>query len=530
MIRFTLLGLVACLVLLSCTGAPVEWSNSVPVESGLVAGEKLKEGIRVFRGIPYAAPPTGDLRWRPPQPVASWDGIRDATTFGPACPQPPGLDVMLGETLPEMREDCLFLNIWSPAENPDEALPVMVWIHGGGLFAGWSHHAVNDGTAFSRQGILLVSINYRLGPLGFLAHPALTAESSHGASGNYGFLDQVAALEWVQRNIAAFGGDPDKVTIFGESAGGLSVFALLASPLTEGLFHRAIGQSGSLPVDRIAYATRAGPFGEGGEERGLVFAAKLVDEGGDASLSALRAIDAEAMVDPGKFAPFINVGGRFMPEPPEAIFASGRQQDVPLIVGTNANEGTLFLPFCATADDHRNAIRRAWGELAEEVLALYPVNAPEDLPQAVDRHATDGYLRGSRVVLRSTWNTNSAAYQYHFTRESRAIPDWKAHHFAEVKYIFNTPKGFVRGPDLQDPGWRAVEPEPADLELRSAMIGYWSQFATTGDPNMNGLPRWPTFEPGTEEYLDFGDTIRVGSKLGKERCDRLDELIANASR
>lgn len=279
---------------------------------------------------------------------------------------------MLGATPLETSEDCLFLNIWTPAESPDEALPVMVWIHGGGLFAGWGHAAVYDGKAFARQGVVLVSINYRLGALGSLAHPELTAESSHAASGNYGFLDQIAALEWVHENITAFGGDPNRVTIFGESAGALSVFALLASPLTEGLFHRAIAQSGSLPTN-----------GEIGEERGVAFAVKLLGEAEDASLSALRAIDAEAMIDPSEYSPFINVDGWFMPKPPEAIFASGRQQDVPLIVGTNANEGTLFLPFYETIDDHRKAIREEWNELTEEVLALYPAHSPEDLPQRV---------------------------------------------------------------------------------------------------------------------------------------------------
>ncbi|MDX1384063.1 MAG: carboxylesterase/lipase family protein [Thermoanaerobaculia bacterium] len=499
--------------------AAADRTDAVRIHSGLVAGETLADGVRVFRGIPFAAPPVGDLRWRPPQDVEAWSGVRDATRFGAVCPQPPTLIQMERGEAPEQSEDCLFLNVWTPATDPGASLPVMVWIHGGGLSLGFSHQAVYDGLPFARHGVVLVSVNYRLGALGFLAHPELSAESEHGASGNYGFLDQIAALEWVQRNIAAFGGDPDRVTIFGESAGGTSVFALVASPMTSGLVHRAIAQSPWVTETNVAYQTRPTPFVASAEEQGLAFATHQLGEGAD--LADLRELAPAAIVAKGGFSPIINVDGRFMPDAPEAIFAAGRQQDVPLIVGTNANEGTMFMGgMTSSLETFRGSIEGVFGEQAEGVLALYPAAAKEQLPEVADRYITEAwFLRPSRAMLRGHAKVKSPAYQYHFTRASRAIPAWGAHHAAELGYVFNTFIGFGPG---------AVEPDATDRELGAAMIEYWSSFAADGDPNTDGRPEWPAFAPASEAYLELGDEIRTGAKLGKASCDALDALRAAA--
>ncbi len=493
----------------------VDWIDTVAIHSGRIQGETADDGIRVFRGIPFAAPPIGDLRWRPPQDVASWPGVRDATGFGAACPQAPVLARM--DTRPAtFDEDCLYLNIWTPAANPDEALPVMVWIHGGGLSVGYSHQGMYDGTAFAKQGVVIMSVNYRLGPLGFLAHPALSKESKTGVSGNYGFLDQVASLEWVHRNVAAFGGDPRRVTIFGESAGATSVFALLASPTTKGLFQGAIAESPWVNETNVAYQSRKTPFADSGEAQGVVFATKLLGE--NASLADLRAFDADEMITTDGFAPFINVDGQFMPELSEKIFAAGKQHNVPMIVGTNTNEGTMFMGgFVTCLDAFTGPITKLYGDQAEKVLALYPAASKEDLPTVADRYITDAwFVRASRAMLNGHGEVSSPAFQYHFTKKSRSIPAWGAHHANELGYVFNTYQGF--GPP--------AEPDASELALGGAMIEYWSQFAKTGDPNTEGRPEWPTFEPGSEKFLELGDEIRVGAELQKESCDTLEAVIA----
>ena len=341
-VRLWTLGVLSLLLARFAAAAP---TAPVRLDSGLVEGELMDaaSGLRVFRGIPYAAPPVGDLRWRPPQRVASWDGVRAAKEFGAICPQPPMLATMTGEALPATSEDCLFLNVWTAAGKADAGLPVMVWIHGGGLSLGWSQQAVYDGAAFASRGVVLVSLNYRLGPLGFLSLPDLSRESDHGASGNYGFLDQVAALEWVQRNVAAFGGDPHNVTIFGESAGGTSVHALLTSPRAAGLYHRAISESAWITENNIADLHRASPFGPSAEDLGLKWAANLA--GGDTSVAALRRVPAADLIAKSGlgFRPVIAIDGWFMPEHGERAFAAGKGAKVPLIAGTNANEGTMFM-------------------------------------------------------------------------------------------------------------------------------------------------------------------------------------------
>ena len=341
-------------------GAASSIGPEVATESGVVAGQRLANGLHVYRDVPYAAAPVGDLRWRAPLPAATWEGARDATQFGPICPQPSALVAMIQEALPEADEDCLFLNIWTPARTTGDGLPVMVWIHGGGLSLGWSSQEGYDGQELAKRDVVSVSINYRLGPFGFLALPVLSDESD-GASGNYGFLDQVAALEWVQRNISEFGGDPGRVTIFGESAGGTSVVALLASPMSEGLIHGAVAQSPWFTDTNVADLKTPGRFVDSAEAMGSQWIDAIAPESINATLEALRRIPASELVGDGKteLPMYITVGGEFMPEGVEAVFQSGGQRDIPLIIGTNADEGTMAIAEGYSDKQQFHANRRA---------------------------------------------------------------------------------------------------------------------------------------------------------------------------
>src|SRR6266850_2687529 len=350
-------------------------NDSIRVDGGLISGTTV-DGVRSFKGVPFAAPPVGDLRWKPPQPVLAWQGVRQADNFGPICPQSPYPSGSMYYSPPQTQsEDCLYLNVWTAAKVGDKR-PVMVWIHGGALTRGSGSNAAYDGTALAKKGVVLVTINYRLGPLGYLAHPELTSESPQHSSGNYGVLDQIAALKWVQKNIAAFGGDANRVTIFGESAGSWSVNALVASPLARGLFHRAIGESGGsfgpgtyLREDRNALPSA--------ERIGVAFAKAA----GADSIKALRALPADKIVevfnnDPEgkKFRTQPNVDGWVLPDEIRNIFAKGKQNDVPVIVGSNGNEmTTLTVPATVpkTIEDYRKRIEPLYGGMIKELDAVY---------------------------------------------------------------------------------------------------------------------------------------------------------------
>lgn len=477
--------------------------REVSIDSGALSGAVMDDGVRVFKGIPYAAPPVGELRWRAPAVPESWEGVRSATGFGSICPQTSGLAAMSGGVLPKTDEDCLFLNVWTPALSADESLPVMVWIHGGALSLGWSNQSVYDGHEIARRGVVLVSINYRLGPLGFLAHPALTKEA--GVSGNYGFLDQVAALQWVERNIAAFGGDPKRVTIFGESAGGTSVVTLLGSPSTKGLVDRAIAQSPWFSEDNVAELSSAEAIGSTWTE--------AIAPGRD--LAALRQILADDLVGDGKVAlpMHVTVDGDFLPRSVESIFARGQQLDVPLIVGTNADEGTMFVTMqgYATKADFEQGFRDRYGDAAGAMLELYPATQDTEVRGAVNQWLTDTWiLRAARVFLDGMSNSSSSAYQYHFTRAVPGNP-LGAHHGAELRYVFNTMGGQGRATAAED------------VALAESMIAYWTQFAKTGNPNLDGFERWPEYG-AARTYLELGDSIRSGRALGAERLDRLEAI------
>ncbi len=382
------LGLILVLSGMAGVACGSSGLKQVELDSGPITGERLKHDdveIWVFRGVPYAAPPVGDLRWKPPQPVQSWSKPRACTSFGPSCPQPGQggsfyIDVLaVGST----DEDCLYLNVWSPAESSDERLPVMVWIHGGSFETGSGSMAIYDGRNLAARGVVVVTINYRLGPFGFLAHPSLSAESPHGVSGNYGLLDQIAALEWIQRNIAGFGGDPGNVTVFGESAGAISILDLLVSPLASGLFHRAISQSGILLDDGFGVST-TGTL-EQGESAGEAFAARLgVSDSSDA-LARLRTKTADELlaamtaVAPGTalleqglvWKPVAD--GYVLPDRPSRLWAAGERHNVPLLIGSNADEGNTFLSGLSVAKgDYESLMAQIFGMHVQEALALYP--------------------------------------------------------------------------------------------------------------------------------------------------------------
>ena len=504
----------------------------VAVTGGEIRGA-LADGnpdIITFQGVPYAAPPVGDLRWKPPQPVAAWDGVRDATAPGAICMQTGPIRARAptaSEDDPES-EDCLFLNVWAPRDAP-APLPVMVWIHGGGFFNGAGSLPVYDGTRFAERGVVLVSINYRLNAFGFFAHPALSAESPHGASGNYGLLDMVAALEWVQHNIAAFGGDPRRVTIFGESAGGGAVMSLLVVPQSRGLFQRAI--SGSTFVTGWNRGLRE-PIGAdaAAEDQGVQIAERL-GATGDAALEALRAVSARdvqaaANANAGSlilrtgyvWAP--NVDGWVIPDDPLGMYEAGLQHDVPLITGMTADEGASVARLYNVEDPEtfEAHVRAVYPDIADELLSHYDVNTAAEARSQFARLIHDMNFAGAvRVQAESHAGVASPVWLYHFTRvppTALGAAVGGAYHGAEIVYLFGTmtagpgPSGGFPHPMTRHGEWTDV-----DRRLSETMIAYWTQFAATGDPNGAGLHEWPAFEPLAQRHLNLGATVDVGERL-----------------
>jgi para-nitrobenzyl esterase len=517
----------------ACAEEPLA-AGAVSIDTGKVIGvyDSADQDVRVYKGIPYATPPVGTLRWREPQPVAPWDGVRPCREFGPACPQPKSA-IFTETNKGPMNEDCLYLNIWTPSKAVASAsLPVMVWIHGGGNIQGSASTPFYDGGSLARKGVVLVSINYRLGPLGFFAHPLLSKESKQGVSGNYGLLDQIAALKWVQKNIRAFGGDPNRVTVFGESAGALNIHCLIASPLAKGLFHRAIAQSGHA-FSRNRHLRENWYGQESMEKQGERLAKDLgVAEASD-PLKALRALSAETIIDQTK--PTLGVGGekgnRFsfvvdgwvLPDEIKTIFLRGRHNAVPLIVGANADEGTLFTlkPSIRTVEAYRLSVKALYGALADEVLAMYPVNDPAEIRKTLSDSLGDmGFVAGARALARGMGTVKSPAYLYHFTM--KAGGKWGAvlgaHHAAEIPYVFDNLDRDRISPDLKR---RA---------LAKTMSAYWVRFAETGNPNSEGLPLWPSYGAASDEHLEFGEEIKVGRHLRKAAGDLFDKSMAQQIR
>jgi len=507
-------------VLFSAASTLGVYADPIKIESGLISGIVLGEdqAVRAYKGIPYAAPPVGDLRWKPPQRPGSWDGIRECTEYGPPCPQSDVVWRFWGEEKPErMSEDCLYLNVWTSAKHADDKLPVMVWIHGGAFTLGWGNQRVYDGEALSRKGVVVVTINYRLGAFGFFAHPLLSKESGNNCSGNYGLLDQIAALRWVRDNITAFGGDSDRITIFGESAGATSVNCLCISPLGKGLFHRAISQSGGFTYWDTDHLRETSPSGESLETMGERLAEEVLEGDPDDILAALRAVPAEQLI------PFASGGGyRFrpavdgwvLPDYPPIMYKKRLQHDIPMILGTNSDEATMFAGMAQrrSVDDHRADIEKQYGEFAPKILKLYPVETKSDVYGAFCDHFADTVFIGpTRAMIRSMDKSESNAYLYHFTRKSQDRPEMGAFHSMEMAYVFN---------NLDE-----NKAQETDLQLSDAMSTYWVQFAATGDPNGNGLPAWPVYDTESDKHLELGDTIREGSGLHKRACDVLDGIM-----
>jgi para-nitrobenzyl esterase len=462
----------------------------VAVESGKLEGVTVTDAIpiRIFRGVPFAAPPVADLRWREPQPVVPWSGIRSATEFGPRCMQQPLFSDMMFRS-PATSEDCLYLNVWTPANldgSRHRKYPVLVYIYGGGFMAGDSSEKRYDGVALARRGIVVVTINYRLGVFGFFAHPQLTAGSPHHASGNYGLLDQVAALAWVKRNIAAFGGDPNHITIGGESAGSMSVSALMASPLSRGKIAGAIGESGAMMRELTPR-----PLAEA-EQKGAAFAQGI----GAPTLAALRAVPADKLLaaqGDARDTPFDAViDGYFLTEPPSVTFSSGKAAHVPLLVGSNSQEApgsAVFGDGAPTVANYRAGLTRVLGNKADAVFALYPARTNSDVLPIATALASDDFLG------LPTWKwfdlqrrTGAPTYYYYFTRvRPRFVTDtsgnplpWGAVHSAEIEYALGNLDANPLYVWTDD-----------DRKVSATMSAYFANFIKTGSPNGGSLPAWP---------------------------------------
>lgn len=459
----------------------------VPLEvmttNGPVMGaETRNSAVKVWRGLPYAAPPVGANRWREPQPVASWTDLRDAANFGPRCV---ARGYMGGAEQPAMSEDCLYLNVYSAAPSVEQQLPVIVWIHGGGFFAGSSSDASYDATNLASKGAVVVTFNYRLGSFGFFAHPELSAESPHGSSGNYGILDIVKVLEWVYDNIGAFGGDPINVSIVGESVGAQSVGTLLASPLSAGLFHRAILQSGGwMGLDIAPQPTLAER-----EAEGNAAAAAL---GG--SLAALRAASTQDVFDKLPNAGTINVDGYLLAQDTSLTFAAGKQHPVDVLAGSNENEGIFFGPGLQTAQELRDYAANKFGPLAQRFLDLYPAGDDAEANRSYLRAYTNELAWQVRQLGKYQSVRGLGTWVYHFTHVPPGQEARGATHVSELAYMFNQHE--------QNANW-----DDADRALGDVMAAYWVNFARSTNPNGQGLPAWPPYTGNTPgNVMVLGET------------------------
>ncbi len=496
-----------------------EIQATVATESGILTGSMRRGGaVRAFKGIPYAAPPVGNLRWRAPEPAPPWPGTRAADRFAPRCVQPERPATAIGYFGPEPQsEDCLYLNVWSAAQTGDERRAVMVWFHGGAYAVGSGSLPIFDGEKLALKGVVVVTANYRLGRLGFFSHPDLAREAPYGTSGNYGLLDQIAVLHWVRRNIAGFGGDPERVTIFGQSVGSSSVNMMMASPLARGLFHRAIGQSGG------SLARRAVPLREESERAGVAFAQAL----GTRTIAELRALpardiqlvrpdlggrlseiydsaDADA-VDRG--TAWATIDGHVLPDRVRDIFERGEQNDVPLLTGATRDEGAT-LPHARSLAEFETRARAEFGAAAPDFLALYRAvddAGAEHASRAAAGHRTFNWENWLWAWLQARTG-RAPVFAYHFARVPPRVPSGDsgdrsralgAFHTADIPYVFD---------HLEARDWPWQE---ADRRLAEQMSSYWTNFAQAGDPNGSGLPTWPRFHDKSQQVMRFGDETAV---------------------
>jgi para-nitrobenzyl esterase len=472
--------------------------------AGAVRG--TSEGaLNIFKGIPFAEPPVGALRWKPPVPKAKWLGVRDATEFGPACWQPVSKlnNIYAGETFP-MSEDCLTLNIWAPAKA--RKAPVFFWIYGGALTTGTSREAKYDGRKLAERGVVVVSINYRVGVLGWLAHPELSKESPDDVSGNYGLLDQVEALRWVKRNIGAFGGNPGNVTIAGESAGGLSVMYLLASPPARGLFHKAIAQSAyMISTPELKTARYGAPSAE---QAGTFLAAKL----NAPTVAALRAIDAEKLTSAAPAAGFFPLGavdGKILAGQLVDVLDKKQQAPVPLMAGFNSGEirslRMLAPPAPATAADYEKTIRANYGELADEFLRLYPAGDYQESILATTRDALYGWTAERLAKKQAELGVPSYLYLWDHGYPAADEAGLHGFHASELPYVFGTFDG-------TPPLWPKIPRTAPEFALSEAMIDYWTSFAKTGRPTARNSPDWPKYSDN-RGYLHVAETPHAATNM-----------------
>ena len=498
-------ALCSCLWLRAATPAPVK------VEGGLVEG--IADGdLTVYKGVPFAAPPVGDLRWRAPQPAQRWEGVRKADHYTPAC-----VPSMGGPAPSGISEDCLYLNIWTPAKSPNERVPVLVWIYGGGFNMGATSYPVHDGAKLARHGVVLVSISYRVGILGFFAHPELSAESPRHVSGNYGLLDMIAGLQWIQRNIAAFGGDPKKVTIFGESAGGIAVSMLCASPLSHGLIQGAISESGG----------SFGPFSKqptpGENMRVLADAeASGVELAGALSLRDLRALTPEKLLETAKRKPGMAwpiVDGWVIPDDQYKLYTEGRFNDTPILVGYNSDEGLSF-PAGRTPQEYIANVKKRYGPFADRLLAAYP-GATDSVPKTARdlmRDSAFGWQTWAWARLQSEKGKGKVFY-YCFDQHPAYAADSKeaghgSPHGVDVPYVFQNLDDLHR-PATAD-----------DQRISDAMATYWTNFAKHGDPNGKGEPAWPAFSDKNPVVMYFAGTAHTGPVPSEKSLKVLDQYFA----
>ena len=496
----------------------------VETRHGSVRGSRSEDGkISIFRGLAYAAPPVGPLRWRAPEPPASWSGVKAATAFGPRCVQPDRAANSISYFGPEPQsEDCLYLNVWTADPSPGAKRPVMVWFHGGGFSVGSGALPIFDGENLARRGVVLVTLNHRLGGLGYLAHPQLTEESDFAASGNYGLLDQIAALTWVQDNIEGFGGDANNVTIFGQSVGSSCVNVLMASPLARGLFHRAIGESGGSMAPAGLPGGGSMLYLRDAEDAGLQVARHY-----DCQSSAqMRALTAEEIQlrwpKPHALRPFMVIDGHAVPRPLNEAYAEGRQFDVPLLTGANSDESSAIGP-AATLEDFQATLKYEFGDQWQRLYAAY--GGGEDFAYISRRlgcHKRFNWVNWTWAREHQR-TSSSKVYFYHFS-QAPPLPDEPvaegrgsklgAFHTAEIPYVFGTQ-------DRRPLAWTRE-----DRDLSATMMGYWVNFATSGDPNGHGLPVWPVLNPDGATIMHFDHEPRIGNLPEREIFDLWDDCMS----
>ena len=482
--------------------------EEIEISSGKISGITLDSGVRAYLGIPYAAAPVGDLRWKAPEPPIPWRGVKVVDRHGPACIQ--RRDVY-------MSEDCLFLDIWTNSQK-GKKLPVMVWIHGGGWTFGSNSQDIYDGEAFAENGVVLVSVNYRMNSFGWMAHPELSRESKEGVSGNYGVLDHIAALKWVQENIESFGGDKNNVTIFGESAGGGSIYALLATPQADGLFHKAISESTWIHPNNVTNLKKPNGFQDSAESLGKTAIEKVLGSSDENILTRMRSMSPEEVLGLEHSVALIVDGWLFEQDPIET-FLAGKHNNVPIISGYNDGEGLMFVrPANAPSSIQEQRDRRTnqFGDLGEALVSYYVADDPNNIyGKEVDYSSDSVFIRASReLALAGARIGQPDSYLYVFERNPND-PSNRASHFMEVPYVFNN---------------LPAQASTEDKELAKLINDYWVQFAKTGSPNGPDLPAWPAYDLETKRHQVLDVKISQGENDRKDELDLMDIYVRDTYR